>query len=168
MPFHFLNRIFRRRPKVGRNEALAAVLPLVEECEGFRGRAYTCPAGVLTIGYGTTNTTSTGFRFSEKARITRTKARKLLRDDLIGCMEHAERLLETKGRPWVAAGMASLIYNVGVGAVSRSRFLKAVKSGDHEKAKAEYLDFCRVDGRVLRGLVARREREWELIERDWT
>ena len=30
-------------------------LELIKEFEGFSAKAYRCPAGVLTIGYGTTN-----------------------------------------------------------------------------------------------------------------
>ena len=162
----FLRNLFRR-PKVGRNEALAAILPMVEEWEGFRDRAYLCPAGVLTIGYGTTNACQSGFRFEKGARISKAKARQLLRSDLEEGMAVAERLLGTRGRPWVAAGMASLIYNVGASAVARSRFLIAMKARDHENAKTEFLDFCRSGGAVLRGLVSRRRGEWEVIERDW-
>ncbi|MFN7216191.1 lysozyme, partial [Microcystis sp.] len=31
-------------------------LDLIKHFEGFRDKAYICPAGVLTIGYGTTGT----------------------------------------------------------------------------------------------------------------
>ena len=55
----------------------------VKRWEGLRLKAYRCPGGVLTVGYGHTKGVKPG------QTITRQEAEKLIRDDLI---EHAEGL----------------------------------------------------------------------------
>ena len=56
-------------------------LAIIKEFEGFRAKAYYCPAGVLTIGYGTTNSDKsiTGVTIYEGMTITEKQASEWLK-----------------------------------------------------------------------------------------
>ncbi len=61
-----------------------------------------------------------------------------------------------------------LAYNVGVGRLlgygkhPKSRLLKKIEAGDRNFYR-EYISFCRYKGKVLRGLVKRRQVEYALF-----
>lgn len=59
-------------------------LDLIKKYEGFYSKAYLCPAGVLTIGYGTTNADSsiTGFVIKKDSVITKEKADEFLKKSI--------------------------------------------------------------------------------------
>lgn len=59
--------------------------------------------------------------------------------------------------------LVSLSYNVGSGAVAKSRLLKALNAGDRIEASNCFLPFSRAGGVVVDGLVSRRMREAALF-----
>ena len=133
---------------------------LIKEFEGFRSEAYKCPAGQWTIGYGST-TYEDGTKVKEGDKIDE---------------RHAERLVEhyCRNRIKLPKGMwsvrqedalCSLIYNIGQGAFDRSRLKKALEEQDWFTAYNNW-DWIRANGRVLNGLVRRRQREREQFFKD--
>lgn len=137
-------------------------IALIKQFEGCSLRGYYCPAGVLTIGYG-----STGPHVTPGMRITLNQAEELLRRDL-GPREAALAALLGK-TPTTAnqfAAMGSLLFNIGIKNFQQSAVLRQHKAGNHRSAAAAFKlwNKARVNGklRVLAGLVKRRAAEAEL------
>lgn len=125
---------------------------LIKKYEGCRLNAYKCPAGVATIGYGTTIYPS-GKPVKMGDKITK---------------EEAESLLAwyVKEKIKLPAGLAknqqealySLIYNIGQGAFDKSGLKKAIIAKDW-KAVYKNWDWVTAGGQFLKGLAKRRAEE---------
>lgn len=127
--------------------------PLIREFEGLRLKAYRCPAGVWTIGYGHTSEVREGQEIDEIA------AELLLDADLKYVavqMAPAIKVPVTEGQ---AGAMLSFAFNVGVGAFKRSTLLRLVNQGMFMNASYEFKKWTHGGGRELPGLVRRREAE---------
>lgn len=140
---------------------IAAIL-----CRRFEGlvlHPYLCAAGVPSIGYGATY-------YEDGRSVT-------LKDPPIS-KERAEALLlwmiRTVYLPAVlklcridtAERLAALIdftFNLGTGRLKASTLRKRVNAGDWAAAKVEIMKWTKGGGRVLRGLVLRREAERKLF-----
>ena len=92
------------------------------------------------------------------------EAEALLLRDAKGALEEARGLLGGAARDCELVGWASLVFNVGAPAVERSRALRKWRRGDMKGSREEFVDFCRSGGRVMQGLIVRRNVEWETIE----
>lgn len=129
--------------------------------EGYADKAYTCPAGKLTIGYGHVLTLAEVGRL---VSITQAQAEQLLRDDLQAYAVHVARLLpgiqETQHQ---FDAITSWTYNLGVGALDRSTLRRYHNSGDYDEAAKQISRwvYIHVDGKpvALGGL--KRRRKWE-------
>ena len=131
--------------------------------EGFRSKPYLCPAGVPTIGFGST-AYADGTRVTLRdAPITREAAAELLEHEL----RHTYFPGVLKSSPELSGGalaaMADFAYNLGVGRYRASTLRKRVNAGDWDRAKIELRKWTRGGGRVLPGLVIRREAEVNLL-----
>ena len=141
------------------NEAIE----IIKEFEGFRAKAYRCPAGVLTIGYGTTEASGVGLRVYEGRVISEPHAAQYLRmtvelfaQKMLGKLKR----LPTN-RQWAA--MISLAYNIGINAFARSSVLRKFNAGDDSGAADAFLLWNKANGKVLKGLVRRRKAERALF-----
>lgn len=136
-------------------------LKLIRNFEGFRAKAYVCPAGKLTIGIGTVIDTP-GESYLTTATITEEEAYELLRKD-VAKME-AQVIPSVKvaltQNQWDA--IMSLVYNIGTGAFNKSTVLRVINSnGDPATIKKAWLMWVKAAGKTLPGLVLRREKELE-------
>ena len=165
---------FMRRFDRTRERAVALAVPMVARLEGFRAQAYQCNAGHWTIGYGARWWPSAGggpAPVREGEHVQEYEAREMLRRSLKKCVGQAINMMSLPHlelpEPCAAAGVASLIYNVGPDPVEPSRFLANWRRGFVATAKTEFLDFNKatIDGvfRPVEGLTRRREREWLMI-----
>lgn len=133
-------------------------LALIKRFEGLRLKAYRCPAGILTIGYGTTRGVKTG------QTITEARADELLRED-VQAFEQA--VTETVTVPLTQGqfdALVSLTYNIGPGAFRASTLLRLLNRGEYAQAAAQFDRWNRGGGKVLPGLVKRRAAERRLFE----
>lgn len=128
---------------------------LVSKFEGFSSKAYKCPAGVWTIGYGHTE----GVKPSDT--ITQEKAKELLNDELNSFSERVATMLVAATQSQFDA-LVSFAYNLGTGALRGSTLLKLHNAGKYVEAEAEFGKWTRAAGVVLNGLVKRRAAEAEL------
>lgn len=131
----------------------AAGLALIKQFEGLRLKAYLCPANVWTVGYG-----STGSHVKQGMVITEAEAEALLRDDLERFEAGVDKLAGDATDNQFSA-MVSLAFNIGLDAFERSTVLKRHKLGNHMGAANAFLLWNRGGGRILKGLVRRREAE---------
>lgn len=133
-----------------------AGLDIVKASEGLRLKAYICPAGVLTIGYG-----STGPHVKPGMVITEAQAEELLRSDLRR-FEDAVSVAAPTATDNQFAAMVSLAFNIGEGAFRKSTVLRKHKAGEHVAAAEAFKLWNKGGGKVLPGLVKRRAVEAQL------
>lgn len=123
--------------------------------EGLSLRAYTCPGGKLTIGYG-----HTGQDVREGDRISEYWARELLKSDIAEAERQVKELNVTKTEGQLDA-LVSLCLNVGIGRLKSSTLLKVIRQGGSKaQITHEWKRWNKAAGKVLPGLVKRRE--WEV------
>lgn len=154
-----LDRIGIPRETPSRRTINAAGMDIVKRSEGMRLKAYICPAGVLTIGYG-----STGPHVRPGMTITAEQAESLLRSDLRRFEDGVADLAKVATDNQFSA-LVSLAFNIGLGALGSSTLLRKHNAADYAGAKAEFARWVRGGGKVLPGLVTRRTDEAELYGR---
>lgn len=138
--------------------AAALALILVTEWEGFCAQPYQCPAGVWTIGYGTTRIGGQPVT-PTTPRVTEAEAKEMLHDDMRVRMEQVDSLLGTTAlTACQRAALYSFAYNVGVGAFRDSTLLRLVRAG-RPTAAGEFGRWVYVQGKVSQGLRNRRAAE---------
>lgn len=136
-----------------------AAKPLIREFEGLRLKAYRCPAGVWTIGYGHASGVAAGQEIDEVA------AELLLDADLKYFALQLAPLIKVPVTEGQAAAMLSFAFNEGVGAFKRSTLLRLVNQGMFVNASYEFKKWKYAAGRELPGLVRRREAEAAMFRR---
>lgn len=144
--------------------AVALARPLIARFEGLRLRPYLCPAGVGTIGFGATRYLDGRAVLLTDPAISRDAAERLLlvtieRDYLPKVIS----LCPAIDTPERLAAILSFTFNLGVGALKASTLRKRINAGRWEAVPAELRKWTKGGGRVLRGLVNRREAEIALI-----
>lgn len=147
------------------DQALELAADLCRRFEGIRLRPYLCPAGVPTVGYGSTRYADGRAVSLTDPPITRDQADELLlltlRRDYWARVVQLCPAAETAGQ---LGALTDFAYNVGVGALKASTLRRRVNAGDWAAAAVELRKWTRGGGRVLPGLVRRREAEVALID----
>ena len=128
---------------------------LIKRFEGLYLKAYVCPAGVLTIGYGHTRGVKPGEEINEL------QAEIYLREDVEACEIQLNYLTLPINQHQFDA-LCSFIFNLGIGNFMQSTLLKKLKAGD-KTAADEILRWDKSGGKVLPGLTARRKAEYDLF-----
>ena len=146
-----------------------AGISLIKKWEGCHGpekdgllHSYICPAGVRTIGWGSTYID--GAPVDVQTTVTPEQAEDLLRQD-VGKAERAiGKLITAELTDNMFAALCSWTYNLGTGALQRSRLRRLyINDGRYEEAADELLRWVYCNGRRLRGLVLRRTDERALF-----
>lgn len=136
-------------------------LDLIKKFEGLHLKAYICPAGKVTIGYGHTASAKMG------QTITAEQADRLLRDDVFEAEEAVKRLVTAKLRQGQFDALVSFVFNMGASRLQGSTLRKKLNGGDDYGAANEFPRwvYARVDGDLmkLKGLERRRAAERELF-----
>lgn len=130
---------------------------LIKKYEGCRLNAYKCPAGVWTIGYGHTKDVKKGMK------ITQNQANELLEDDLKRIGNTIIQLVNVSMHQNQFDALVSFTFNCGSSALKRSTLLKKLNNKDYEGAANEFIKWNKSNGKVLNGLVKRREEEKALF-----
>lgn len=143
-----------------KQSAFDTALRLVKHFEGFRATAYKDPVGVWTIGYG-----ETGPFVHADTTVTEPEAARWLADRLLLCALEIGRLVTgVYLMPHQTAALQSFLYNIGSGAFARSTMRRKLNAGDFDGAAAEFPKWRKAGGKVLPGLVRRRDAERRLFE----
>lgn len=141
-----------------------AGIALIKKYEGFRASPYLCPAGIPTIGYGSTYYPD-GRKVSMKDKaITEVEAQNMLIDHLKDFVAHVNRYTAaTKLTDNQFAALVSFAYNVGVVALQKSTLLKKVNKNPLDTSiPSEFKRWAFANGKVLLGLFKRRTEEAKL------
>ena len=135
-----------------------AGLDLIKQFEGLYLKAYRCPAGVPTIGYGHTAGVAMG------QTITQQQADDYLRRDVRQFERAVARLVTVPLTQGQFDALVSFAFNLGEGALAQSTLLRLLNTGDYAGAAAQFDRWNKAGGRVLPGLVRRRAAERALFE----
>ena len=138
--------------------ALAA--GFISSFEGCRLSAYKCSAGVWTIGYGHTKGVCEGDTCTEE------QAKAWLIDDIRETQTLLAHYVNVQMSEGEFVALVSLAFNVGVGALMKSKLLRKLNCGDREGAAEEFLDFDLANGKRIEGLTRRRKAEHDLFLQD--
>lgn len=134
-------------------------LDLIKHFEGLRLKAYKCPAGVWTIGYG-----STGPHVEEGTTITEGWADALLRKDVERFEKGVEELVKVDLAQDEFDALVAFSFNVGLVNLKTSTLLRKLNQGDYASAALEFPKWNKAAGKVLPGLTRRREAESRLFQ----
>lgn len=135
-------------------------IDLIVKFEGLRLNAYRCPAGVLTIGVG-----HTGQDVHEGQTIIREQAYELLKQDLRRFDVSVNKLVRKELKQCEFDALVSLVFNIGTGNFAKSTLLKKINSNaKDEEIFREWRKWRLAGGRILAGLVKRREAEIQLFK----
>lgn len=140
-----------------------ATVDLVKEFEGFRAKAYKCPAGVWTIGYGTTAAADVGITPAAGIVISQTEAEKYLHTALAKFSDQIAPAIKAPINENQFGAFLSLAYNIGPSAFKKSSALRYFNAGDKVKAANAILLWNKADKKVSNGLVRRRAAERALF-----
>jgi lysozyme len=134
---------------------------LCKQYEGFRSKPYLCPAGVATIGYGSTY-------YSDGRKVTlqdppmdEPAASALLMYEL----QHTYLPGTLRNCPILATdnkrlnAVVDFCYNLGIGRLQTSTLKRKINAQDWEGAKEELKKWNKAGGKVLAGLDKRRKSE---------
>jgi GH24 family phage-related lysozyme (muramidase) len=129
---------------------------LLKKFEGCKLKAYRCPADVCTIGYGHTSAAGAPV-VSDGMTITQAEADAILRQDLIKYERSVQDLVKVDLTQNQFDVLVDFAYNAGVGNLKSSTMLKKVNAGDLDAVPAELMKWTKGGGKVLPGLVRRRQ-----------
>lgn len=138
-------------------------LELIKHFEGFFECPYRCPAGVSTIGYGTTVYPDGRKVTLADGNVSRETAAGYLQHDLRACENVIDNVVDALLEQHHFDALVSFSYNVGVSAFETSTLLKLLNLGDYVGAADQFLRWNKGGGRVLPGLVRRRAAERALF-----
>jgi len=139
---------------------------LCRRYEGYRAKPYLCPAGVATIGYGSTYYADKRKVALEDPPMDEPTARELLMVEL----EHTYLPGVLRNCPGLVTdvrkcnAIVDFCYNLGVGRLQTSTLKRKVNAGDWEGAKEQLMLWTKGGGRVLPGLLKRRTSECALLD----
>lgn len=139
--------------------ALAQAMALIKRFEGCELDAYLCPAGVWTIGWG-----STGPGIRNGTRWTQGQADERLAQDVDKFLSGVRSRIKRPVTESELGAMTSLAYNIGLDAFGKSTLLRLFNEGKKDLAAKQFDVWRRAGGRVLDGLVKRRAAERRVFE----
>lgn len=143
------------------NHKIDKLVDFVKSYEGFYDHHYKCPAGVDTIGYGTT----TGWLMNLKT-CTEAQATAALKEDLTRFSIEIRNRLDHDG---VAVNtdefnaLVSFAYNCGSSALFGSTLYRNIKNGNRSDLYNNFTAWCYGGGKKLPGLLNRRIEEYEMF-----
>ena len=134
---------------------------LCKQFEGFRSKPYLCPAGVATIGYGSTYYADGRKVTLQDTPISQEEANALLMHELEhtylqGVLRNCPILLTDERR---CNSIVDFCYNLGIGRLQTSTLKRKINAQDWEGAKEELMKWSKAGGKVLPGLLKRRKAE---------
>lgn len=132
-------------------KGLAVAFALIVTFEGLRQWAYIDPVGIPTICYGETHDVHIGdYKTVEQCE-------GLAKAELTALIAAIDA--EVKLPPEILGATASFCYNVGLSKCKSSTMFKHLKAGEYRAACNELPKWKYAKGKVLPGLVKRREAE---------
>lgn len=138
---------------------------LIKEFEGFKDYAYIDTDGTPVIGYGLSRINGIPVKIGD--RISPIQADKALNAHLQEINQELDQVLQVELNEQQLSALASISFNVGVGAIKESTLLRKINAQDYAGAANEFLrwDKANMRGRLVQlpGLTRRRAAERDLF-----
>jgi len=138
-------------------------LDVIKKYESLKLKPYLCPAGVPTIGWG-----STYYEDGTRVRLTDAPISKERAQELLANTVHVfEKAVDSYTRDDINQNqfdaLVSFAYNVGTGNLKSSTLLKKVNANpSDETIRTEFMKWDKAGGKQLAGLTRRRKAEADL------
>ena len=137
-------------------------IDLIKHFEGCELKAYKCPAGVWTIGYGHTKGVEPEDEWSED------HANHMLEVELEEYEGYVSKYVTAPLGQNQFDALVSWTYNLGGGNLSASTMLKVLNAGEYDEVPNQMLRWNKAGGKVLEGLTRRRQAEGDMFcGKDW-
>jgi lysozyme len=137
-------------------------IDLIKKWEGCRLTTYLCSAGVATIGWGST-LYANGTKVKLGDKITQKEADDLFLITLKQYEDAVDRLVSSKINSNQRSALISFCYNLGINALKNSTLLKKVNADPSNLSiKDEFMKWTKASGKVIQGLINRRNDEQKL------
>jgi lysozyme len=141
-------------------------IALIKAFEGVVKKPYRCPAGYWTVGVGHLITRDFELPDSWNRSMGDDEINDLLRKDLLKFENGVLRLLHpVQPSQSEFDALVSFSFNLGLGCFQRSTVRSAFIRGDKKRSGEVLLKYRRAGGRILQGLVRRRQAELALLMR---
>ena len=138
-------------------------LALIKKFEGCELEAYQDAVGVWTIGYGHIKGVKKGMT------ITKQQAEEMLLEELVEYENYVLEAVNHQLDQCMFDALVSWTYNLGPSNLNASTMLKVLNAGDYDAVPEQIKRWNKAGGKVLTGLVRRREAEALLFEgKDWS
>ena len=138
-------------------------ISLIKKFEGCELESYQDAVGVWTTGYGHTKNVKEGMTISKE------QADNMLLNELDEYCEHVEKAVDVTLKQNEFDALVSWTYNLGPTNLNDSTMLKVLNNKDFEEVPNQIKRWNKAGGKVLQGLVRRREAEALLFQgKDWT
>ena len=128
-------------------------LSLIKKFEGCELDSYKCAAGVWTIGYGSTHGIEKGMS------ISKSRAEELLLEDIAQFEDIVDKAVSVNLSQNQYDALVSWTFNLGGGNLNSSTMLKVLNAGYYENVPEQIKRCNKANGKVLEGLIRRREAE---------
>lgn len=138
-------------------------IELITKYEGFRGKAYKCPAGVWTIGWGTTIYPN-GKSVKPEDTCTKSEALTYFKKDIIKFESIINKIVQVQLTQNMYDALVSWAYNVG--SRPSSTLIKLLNQKNYKGCADQFPLWCKAGGVKLNGLVRRRKEEQTLFLKD--
>ena len=140
-------------------------ISLIKRYEGYKTTPYRCPAGLYTVGYG--HVIGNGLQLPDEWNRTFSLGEidELLERDLARFERGVLRYCTVYLTQSQFDALVSFSFNLGLGVLQRSTLRQKLNRGDYDGASKEFLKYTRAGGKVLKGLVRRRQAEYNLFNR---
>ncbi len=138
-------------------------LSLIKKFEGLELNAYQCAAGVWTIGYGHTKGVFEG------QTIKKAEADEMLVLEMEEYEKAVNDAVTISIDQCMFDALVSWTYNLGPSNLNASTMLKVLNSGDYDGVPEQIKRWNKAGGKVLEGLIRRRNAEALLFEgKNWS
>lgn len=138
-----------------------AIMLFLKRFEGFSSKAYICPGGRNTIGYGhVINEREVELK---NQTIDEEIADALLRYDCKMVYEEMKELIHVPLEEHQLAALLSFCFNVGINAFKHSTLRAKINAGKLGEASKEFLKWDKINGKSIKGLADRRREESNLF-----
>lgn len=131
---------------------------LIKKFEGCELKAYRCPAGKLTIGFGHVKGVKEGDEWSQS------HAEHMLDVELEEYEGYVNDMVTAPLSQRQFDALVAWIYNLGPSNFKKSTLLKVLNKEEYDQVPREIRRWNKANGKVLDGLIRRREAEARLFK----
>jgi len=153
----------KKKATAKKPSASELAVKVIKKWEGFMPEPYLCPAGVPTIGYGSTRYENGDRVEMNDCNVDRKRGEEILLSFVKKVEAQVKKVVTVKLAPHQLGALISFTYNVGIGNLSSSTLLKCVNSSPTlHTIPDELRRWNKSKGKIFAGLTARREDEIKL------